>query len=438
MTSTLVDVIDLTATDAPQVSAEFVRGEGVVARDIMVNQTRVTSCIPAGNASNDLLNWWQGYWSGHRPYADTTRGSLRIMELFAGAGGLALGFGQAAAELGYDVESVIAVDQDSEALDVYARHNRTEHALARSVSELVDYRIKGNGESATFRYEPTALGAAVKSVAGTIDVLLAGPPCQGHSDLNNHTRGTDRRNELYLTVPALAVALDVPTIIIENVPGIVRDSRGVVATTLKLLTDAGYQITAGTLRADELGWPQRRRRFFVVATRDFAPIDLKTVATGLAQPAITVEQALEGFVAPAPDSHMWRQAEVSPETRARLDWLFDNDAYDLDLSERPDCHRDGTTYVSVYGRMRPDEPSPTITTGFMTMGRGRFVHPFERRMVTPAEAARLQGFPDNYDFTLADQTPPSTLKLTKWIGDAVPMPLGHAATLSALLPRALP
>ena len=76
--------------------------------------------------------------------------------------------------------------------------------------------------------------------------------------------------------------------------------------------------------------------------------------------------------------------ELSDANRRRIDWLFDNDAHDLPLSERPDCHRDGTTYNAVYGRLYPDRPAPTITTGFLTPGRGRYIHPTRRRVLTPA------------------------------------------------------
>ena len=88
--------------------------------------------------------------------------------------------------------------------------------------------------------------------------------------------------------------------------------------------------------------------------------------------------------------------------------------------------------MSVYGRLKPANPAPTITTGFMTPGRGRFIHPTERRTLTPLEAARIQGFPDTYDFNDPAGGAPTSQKLGKWIGDAVPMPLGYAATLAAI------
>ena len=68
----------------------------------------------------------------------------------------------------------------------------------------------------------------------------------------------------------------------------------------------------------------------------------------------------------------------------------------------------------------------------MTPGRGRYVHPTRRRTLTPREAARLQGFPDTYRFVTDPRCPPSRAKLAKWIGDAVPMPLGYAAALSSV------
>ena len=130
-------------------------------------------------------------------------------------------------------------------------------------------------------------------------------------------------------------------------------------------------------------------------------------------------------------------SRISKENAGRIEFLFANDALDLPPSERPVCHREGTTYQAVYGRMSKKLPAPTITTGFMSPGRGRFVHPTRPRTLTPREAARLQGFPDTFRFTLDPEKPPTRHQLAKWIGDAVPMPLGYLAALSALGP-ALP
>jgi DNA (cytosine-5)-methyltransferase 1 len=142
------------------------------------------------------------------------------------------------------------------------------------------------------------------------------------------------------------------------------------------------------------------------------------------------------------------------DTKFRLEWFETNEGvFDLPLKYHNMSHRPGhvrkdktvvkeedVTYTAVYGRMDPDEPAPTLTTGFVTPGRGRFIHPTRPRMLTPREAARIQGFPDDYRFTLPSESPheppkpPTTQLLTKWIGDAVPMPLGYAAALWVLTP----
>ncbi|MGB3246807.1 MAG: DNA cytosine methyltransferase, partial [Sulfitobacter sp.] len=120
------------------------------------------------------------------------------------------------------------------------------------------------------------------------------------------------------------------------------------------------------------------------------------------------------------------------ETKRRIDWLFDNDQYNLANSERPDCHKDGTTYTAVYGRTFPNLPAPTITTGIGTPGQGRFIHPLRRRLVTPKEAARIQGFPDGYGF-VGKNNPAKRKDLAKWIGDAVPAPMGYEMARRALI-----
>lgn len=104
--------------------------------------------------------------------------------------------------------------------------------------------------------------------------------------------------------------------------------------------------------------------------------------------------------------------------------------YDTEL--RPPSQREGTSYTASYGRMHQDRPAPTLTTNYHTPGTGRFVHPTERRTLTAAEAARLQGFRDSYRFVAEDGSRPSKALLSTWIGDAVALPLGYAAVLSAL------
>lgn len=403
-----------------------------------------TICSPSGRATSRRVgaaasgdpdsDWWRGYLTGARLVVDSSSlPTVRAAELFCGPGGLALGFGEACREFGSSLESEAACDQDEGAVAVYAANHRTKVRSVKSASELVDYSIKGRGADAAYAYPPELIDDRWSTLVGNVDAVLAGPPCQGHSNLNNRTRRTDRRNDLYFTVPATAIALGADIVVIENVPAVVHDRSQVVATTERLLLDNGYEVEKGVVSAARVGWPQNRQRFFMVGRRSARPLPLEDVQAELeAELKRSIMWAIEDLVDRPFDERLHLEVELSEENRRRIDHLFDNDLHDLPLSERPECHQDGTTYNSVYGRLYVDRPAPTITTGFMTPGRGRYVHPLRRRSLTPWEAARLQGFPDGYDFFPDPNSPPTKVKLTKWIGDAVPMPLGYVAGLSVL------
>ena len=417
------------------IAIEYEARDGSISKRLVTPTAINTVTREAETLSGDLRGeWLRSYLRGIRPTVEATKSpSVRTVELFCGPGGLALGFSEACRELGSRMESEAACDQDAGAVQVYAANHRTKVRSTMSASQLIDYQIKGVADAAKYVYEPEMIEESWASLVGKVDAVLAGPPCQGHSNLNNHTRRTDRRNELYFTVPATAIALGADVVIIENVPAVVHDRSQVVRTTEFLLRDHGYYVETGVLSAVKMDWPQTRQRFFMVARRSAPPLPLAAVQAGLASAEARSLMWAIGDLQDAPADHKLNvDVELSEENRRRIDYLFDHDLFDLPNSERPECHQDGTTYQSVYGRLHVEKPAPTLTTGFMTPGRGRYIHPTRRRTLTPWEAARLQGFPDTYDFFPDPKNPPTKVKLTKWIGDAVPMPLGYAAGLSAL------
>jgi DNA (cytosine-5)-methyltransferase 1 len=110
-----------------------------------------------------------------------------------------------------------------------------------------------------------------------------------------------------------------------------------------------------------------------------------------------------------------------------MQWLIDNDEHDLPNRLRPACHQGEHSYVSMYGRLKWNEPAQTITSGFGSLGQGRFMHPSHCRTITPHEAARIQGFPDYFTFDSAV----TRTELSVIIGNAVPPAL--ASTLVARL-----
>jgi len=359
------------------------------------------------------------------------RGTIRFADLFSGIGGLSLGASLAIEDAGFGARSVLACDLDPVALSVYAQNLPSPLTIEESVADHVEYVVRGAGEKARFDGPPRAKSQVIGDFHGAVELLLAGPPCQGHSALNNHTRHDDPRNGLYLAVPALAIALGVPNVVIENVPGVVRDRNGVVQTAATLLREGGYQVEMGVLRADKIGWPQTRSRFFMVASRWGAPRSMEDIREEFAARPRALSWALRDLPSKSIDpAWMCESAKMSEENRLRMQWLIDNDEYNLPNHMRPECHQAGTTYNANYGRMRWDAPAGTLTTGFATPGRGRFVHPLEPRTLTNREAARVQAIPDWFDLAPGGRAPKVT-DLRRWIGNAVPPILAHAA-VSAL------
>jgi DNA (cytosine-5)-methyltransferase 1 len=377
------------------------------------------------------MDEWAEFLSGPRKRPEITSKQIRIVDLFSSVGGLTTGVCEALLDSGFSPKPVLAADVDKTALEVFKANWPSASTFHGSVRNLVDSHVTGVGPSARFSYPPILIDPCIIPLKGKVDILIAGPPCQGHSSLNNVSRGDDSRNELYLQVPAIAVALGVEKIIIENVPGVVRSKENVVDTTASILESAGYNVSTAVLTADRLGWPQTRKRFFLVADLIRKPIDLLELQNELGRevPAQDLMWAIGDLQGSQINTDLMNTpATLSDENQRRAKVLYDNDLYDLPLLERPDCHKNGTTYTASYGRMKPDKAAPTITTGFLSPGRGRFLHPHLVRTLTPREAARVQGFPDWYEFN-----PHGTslrVNLSKWIGDAVPPIMGYVAAKS--------
>lgn len=380
----------------------------------------------------DWANWWSAFLRGATLPSVNERPALGVVDLFCGAGGFGLGASLAARSVGRRAHFERIVDADAKALEVYSRNLSVGRSLSVSVSSLVDYQVRRRGGIARFAYPPEIISEEF-AIEREPALLIGGPPCQGHSNLNNYTRRADPRNDLLYCSVAIAVAVEAKSIVLENVRSIQLAEGDLLATAIQLLQSEGYEVNIEQpiLKAASLGWPQTRERYFLSAVRH----DVKSGEFGRPEErepknvlwAIGDLAELEGGVpvfdeAPTP-------TEVN---RKRIEWFSRNEnKRELPFSERPDCHKDGTTYTAVYGRMYEDRPAPTITTGFGTPGQGRFIHPTRPRVITPHEAARIQGFPDNYRFFLEGEIP-KRKDLAKWIGDAVPPILGFAAVSRVL------
>ena len=149
------------------------------------------------------------------------------------------------------------------------------------------------------------------------------------------------------------------------------------------------------------GVPQRRRRHILLAV--LGDLVDPGVVLDMRSPCDEHDARTVGWASPTSPRRSRRQRSTQPskptaQNVARMEWLIENDEYDLPNPMRPKCHHDDShTYNAMYGRLRWSEPAPTITTGFGSMGQGRFVHPAAPRTITPHEAARLQTLPDFFE-----------------------------------------
>lgn len=351
------------------------------------------------------------------PEAFSSRGSLRVADLFSGCGGLSVGMREACRALNVSAEFAFASDFNDTALDVYCKNFRPHLSASGPLEQVVDGKIGARR---------TKSELDLMSKVGRLDFVIAGPPCQGHSDLNNHTRREDPKNQLVIRVARFVELFRPQHVLIENVQGIRHDKLGSLGRAMEVLARLGYRMEDRVVSADRLGAPQARKRFFLLASlSEVHGLDL--VESEIEQPR-SLGWAIDDLLDKELDTAFDSPAVHSAVNRKRIDYLFDHQLFELPNSERPPCHRDRKhSYTGVYGRMRWDRPGPTITTGFGSTGQGRFVHPLRRRTLTPHEAARVQFFPDFFDF--GDR---GRRQYQELIGNAVPSKLAYAIVLNQL------
>lgn len=317
------------------------------------------------------------------------------------------------------MEVALAIDSDEDAIRVYSNNFPSSTTMCRDISQILDSPV---GMPASWSERKLA------RLLGQIEIVVGGPPCQGHSNLNNHSRRNDPKNRLYDRVARFAELVKPKHLIIENVQDVLHDRGDVVQTTRSSLQRLGYSVAEAVIDVSLIGVPQRRRRHALVASLERQP-DLNMLIKDHARDARDVEWAISDLVRLRLNSAFDQAAVPTLRNRRRIDFLFRNRLHNLPDRLRPDCHRfKDHSYKSVYGRMYWDRPAQTITSGFRCMGQGRFVHPKVRRTLTAHEAARLQFIPDFFSF----EPVLAPTALTKMIANAVPPKLSYVLALELL------
>lgn len=330
---------------------------------------------------------------------------VKGVDLFCGAGGLTHGLETAGIDmkLGIDIDPICAYP--------YSENNRASFLL-QSVGTL----------SASVLHSAFK-GASIRLLAGCA-------PCQPFSTYSQRRpRHVDKRWNLLVHFGRLVKETRPHLVTMENVPLLERQE--VFLTFVRVLKEQGFEIFHDVINCADYGVPQHRRRLVLLASR-LGSISMIEPVTPEGQ-RITVRKAIEN----QPPLHagqecesdpLHRACELSPLNLKRIRASRPGGTWrDWDVNLRAECHRksSGKTYPSVYGRMRWDHLSPTITTQYYGFGNGRFGHPEQDRAISLREGAILQSFPEHYKL-LPDGEPVYRKKIGSMIGNAVPVELARA------------
>jgi len=331
---------------------------------------------------------------------------IKVVDLFCGIGGLTHGLFKEGLEVvaGYDI--------DEDCRYAYEANNDCDF-VAKDIKEVTSKEIK-------------------KLYTGAdVSVLVGCAPCQPFSTYSFKTQ--DKNKWRLLNEFGRLIQEVKPDIVsMENVPRLASFKKEpVFHNFLDLLSDSGYKYDYNIVNCAEFGVPQNRKRLVLVASRigeikfqvkKLKPEKFKTVKDAIGKIApITHGQTHE-------KDRLHRSAKLNDINLKRIKQSVPGGSWkDWDEELLLACHKrdSGKSYVSVYGRMQWDKPSPTITTHCTGIGNGRFGHPDQDRGISLREAAILQSFPKKYKL-LKSSEKLQVRTLSRHIGNAVPVKLGRA------------
>ena len=369
--------------------------------------------------------------------ASVDENSLKMIDLFCGAGGLSLGFTQE----GFITS--LANDIQECCVDTYA-HNHPEtprdHIILGDIKQVVD-----NVEE-LLRYKD-------------VDIVVGGPPCQGFSEANRQRLIDDPRNQLYKNFVQIVDKVKPKFFVMENVKGMLKVKDQVIEDFAAI----GYVATAHILNACDFGVPQNRERLIYIGNRlgidnerlfeeiidsskhipkhtlSDALFGLRELQASRTQNATNldteesgriieagrfsevneyIEYINQGRVCPAVCNHKARYnndrdieifGRMNPGDKSDDPKIADIMPY----KSRSDIFKDK------YYKLEPDKVCKTITA-HMKFDCNMYIHPNQARGLTPREAARVQSYPDDYFFR------GSYTKTYMQIGNSVPPLLGRA------------
>lgn len=320
---------------------------------------------------------------------------FKAIDLFSGCGGLTQGLKSA----GFNVLAAVEVDRLASA--VYSLNHKSTHVITKDIKDISKEEIL-----TLCKIEP-----------GELDLLAGCPPCQGFSTLRNKNkqcRLDDPRNRLIDEFARLVTGLLPKVVLLENVPRLTDYTR--YNRFKSTLRKHGYLISDKVLDVQKYGVPQRRKRLVLIASR-FGKIEHPEPRNKLTSVRKALSPSILAKIAPGDmlhDTTKIRSNKVMQIIRAIPKDGGSRSSLPQELVL--DCHKKTNGFRDVYGRMRWDDPAPTITSGCTNPSKGRFLHPEEDRAITLREAALLQTFPARYNFNATN----SQQAIAQMIGNALP------------------
>ncbi len=355
--------------------------------------------------------------------------NYRVIDLFAGCGGFSVGFEQA----GFSI--VKAVEYDKTIAKSYSHNHKGTILLSEDIGNVDNEFYFSRGES---------------------DVIIGGPPCQGFSMAgarirNKNTFIEDPRNYLFLHYVNIVRIVRPKVFVLENVKGILSKDNGaifkeIVSTFSNPLFFNGdrYFLHYKVCRAVDYGVPQQRERVVVIGvlnydydidavfkeTRNdikrfdghfFDPVSLRDAISDLSSPT------KDGVVELQPCLSQYQEYLRKGCKTTNNHTASNHSSVAIMRMRRVKAGQNwqilkediSSVHSGAYGRLAWDMPTMTITTRFDTPAGGRFIHPIENRTLTPREAARVQSFPDSFEF-IGNKT-----IICKQIGNAVPPKMAY-------------
>lgn len=362
----------------------------------------------------------------------------RIIDLFAGCGGMSLGFEMAG------FTPVLAVEKDEWAAETYQFNRHNANIFVGDITEIKQPKQQFQ----------------LQNISG----IIGGPPCQGFS-VSGFRDPKDPRNSLFMDYMRFVQDFKPEFFVMENVPGILSSKtktghlvKQVISSVAK---DSGYNVEILQLNAADYGVPQARNRVFFIGIRDDFPFypdylipqkitennpislweaisDLPQIEAGQGEDNVDyVETAKNEYQKWARNNSKKINNHISMRHTQRLIERFKCIGWGQSLADVPQEHMQrqrgnaekisGKVYSQNNMRPFPNKPSPTLPACFQS----NFVHPYLNRNFTAREGARLQSFPDDYIFKGKRTTMSWEKNLSQFqqIGNAVPPLLANALAI---------